>query len=205
MTAYGQGIAEANAASDRLAELGFPLGTVAYYDLEAYDTGNSACRAAVKSFVSGWTIQMHARSNLSGVYGASCTSGMTDFVASTAEPDRVWLAWWTYGGYSPSVSVFGFPCLSDAYWANHQRLRQYAGDHNETWGGLTLNIDSDVLDGSVADLCGGTVACKDGPPSWPAPPRASPSRRAPPSRSPGRRSRATRRIVSRPGTSQLPA
>jgi hypothetical protein len=33
-----------------------------------------------------------------------------------------------------------------------QRLRQYAGGHNETWGATTINIDSNVLDGRVANL-----------------------------------------------------
>ena len=31
-------------------------------------------------------------------------------------------------------------------------LRQYTGGHNEEWGGTTLNIDCDVLDGTVSDL-----------------------------------------------------
>ena len=31
-----------------------------------------------------------------------------------------------------------------------QRIRQYEGDHDETWGSLTLGIDSNVLDGVVA-------------------------------------------------------
>jgi hypothetical protein len=36
-----------------------------------------------------------------------------------------------------------------------QRIRQYAGSHvDETWGGVTLEIDSNVLDGIVADLGG---------------------------------------------------
>ena len=37
-------------------------------------------------------------------------------------------------------------------WANHQRLHQYAGPHNETWGGATVNMDSDAADGLVAGL-----------------------------------------------------
>jgi hypothetical protein len=31
-------------------------------------------------------------------------------------------------------------------WANHQRLHQYQGGHNETYNGATLNIDSDYVD-----------------------------------------------------------
>lgn len=32
---------------------------------------------------------------------------------------------------------------------NHQRMWQYAGGHYETWGGVALNIDCDVIDGIV--------------------------------------------------------
>lgn len=47
--------------------------------------------------------------------------------------------------------------LSNSLWNNHQRIRQYTGGHNETWGGLTLNIDSDVSEGVVASLHQATV------------------------------------------------
>jgi hypothetical protein len=40
--------------------------------------------------------------------------------------------------------------VPNTVWANHQRIRQYEGSHNETWGNLTLDIDSNVLDGVVA-------------------------------------------------------
>ena len=42
--------------------------------------------------------------------------------------------------------------LPDGLWYNHQRLRQYTGGHNETWGTTTLNIDSNALDGFVARI-----------------------------------------------------
>ena len=45
--------------------------------------------------------------------------------------------------------------IGSANSSNSQRLRQYAGDHNETWGGVTYNIDSNVLDGPVAVVPGG--------------------------------------------------
>ncbi len=34
----------------------------------------------------------------------------------------------------------------------HQRLKQYRGDHDETWGGVRINIDSDALDAPVATV-----------------------------------------------------
>jgi len=32
----------------------------------------------------------------------------------------------------------------------HQRIHQWGRDHSETWGGVTLNIDSSFVDGLVA-------------------------------------------------------
>ena len=43
-------------------------------------------------------------------------------------------------------SVFGDRYVSDAIWANHQRVHQYRGGHRETWGGVTINIDSNFID-----------------------------------------------------------
>ena len=48
-----------------------------------------------------------------------------------------------------SESVFGDPYVSDALWTNHQRIHQYRGGHKETWGGVTINIDNDYVDGAV--------------------------------------------------------
>jgi hypothetical protein len=63
----------------------------------------------------------------------------------------VWIAeWYIVPGYRPEVTVFDVDHLPDNYWSNHQRVYQYSGDHNETWGGVTINIDSNVLDGVVA-------------------------------------------------------
>jgi hypothetical protein len=45
--------------------------------------------------------------------------------------------------------------LSNDLWAEHQRLRQYAGDHTERWpaeGGMDWHIDSNVMDGIVASV-----------------------------------------------------
>lgn len=157
--AYQQGVAEANAAVERAAALGLTFsnksGTVLYYDLEAYfpPQGDTACRAAAQAFINGWTAQTHARGNLAGVYGATCSSYISDFVNSANVPDAVWLAVWMLPyQYRSSVSLFNLPCLSNSLWINQQRLRQYSGGHNETWGATLLNIDSNTLDAPVADI-----------------------------------------------------
>ena len=147
-TAYNQGISEANAATTIATALGMGH-TVIYYDLEAY-TATQVCRDAARSFMSGWSLQLRTLGFSAGVYGSPCTSYITDFVSSTNVPDVVWPAVWAYSAYSANASVFGLICMDDTLWSNHQRIRQYAGGHDETWGGVTLNIDSNVIDGVVA-------------------------------------------------------
>ena len=49
---------------------------------------------------------------------------------------------------TPNIYGFGSPCaLSDSLWNNHQRVHQYVGGHNEAYGGITINIDTNALDG----------------------------------------------------------
>ena len=158
-TAYNQGVAEANLAVERLAALGLTgpdkTGSVIFYDIEAYGT-NTACRNAVNSFMNGWVSQIRARGSLAGVYGSTlCNTGLSDFLSIANVPDAIWAARWYHsmgtGFYDPNASVWDLgSCIPNTAWANHQRIRQYEGDHNETWGNLTLGIDSDVLDGIVA-------------------------------------------------------
>ncbi len=168
IVAYDQGVAEADLAVTTAINLGLAeadgSGTVIYYDLEAYDTSNANCRSAANAFISGWVAQMHAYNNLGGVYGASCASAVSDWANIANVPDALWIANW-YGNagsvsYRQSASVWGAYCLSDSLWPNHQRLRQYAGGHNETWGGITLGIDSNVIDGplTVSNGTGGASA-----------------------------------------------
>ncbi len=157
--AYNQGVAEANAAVETAARLGLTFadktGSVLYYDLEAYfpPQGDTACRESARSFMAGWTAQLHARGNLAGVYGSTCRSYLSDFVSNPAVPDVVWPAVWILPyQYRPTVSLFNLACLDNSLWVDRQRLRQYSGGHNETWGATTINIDSNVLDGVVADI-----------------------------------------------------
>ena len=158
-TAYNQGVAQADLAVERLANLGLTYpdktGSVVYYDIEHYGT-DAACRAAVNSFMNGWVSQIHARGNLAGVYGSTlCNTGLSDFRTITNVPDVIWPARWYHnlgqGFYDPNASVWNLgSCIPNTAWANHQRIRQYEGSHFETWGNLTLEIDSNVLDGVVA-------------------------------------------------------
>ena len=175
---YDQGVAEADAAIGVAIGLGLAeangSGTIVYYDMEHYDTGNAACNEAVRSFISGWTGRLRSRGNLAGVYGNA--SALNSFVTIPNVPDAAWPARWLHTAYTSTVTVWDIPNLSNTLWVNHQRIWQYAGGHNEawnligseswehtadqnadtshpeTWGSVTLNIDCDVIDGIVASI-----------------------------------------------------
>ena len=151
---YDEGVAEADAAIGVATGLGLAeadgSGTIIYYDMEHYDTGNAACNDAVRSFISGWTGRLRSRGNLVGVYGNG--AALSSFATIANVPDAAWPARWIYTYYNSSATVWDVPNLSNTLWVNHQRIRQYTGGHPETWGSATLNIDCNVIDGIVASI-----------------------------------------------------
>ena len=73
--------------------LGLAPESVLIYDMEAYRTGEAACRAGVLAFLSAWTARLHDRGYLSGFY-SSMSSGVADQVANYhtvgyARPDHL--------------------------------------------------------------------------------------------------------------------
>jgi hypothetical protein len=144
--AGAQGAAAADDAVATAALLGLGPGSPIYYDMEGYSPGGSNT-PAVLAFLSSWTLELHARGYVSGVY-SSGSSGIADLVSQYGsgynEPDDIWVADWN------GIASASDPYLPAADWPNHQRLHQYKGGHNETWGGVTINLDNDYVDGAVA-------------------------------------------------------
>jgi hypothetical protein len=144
--ASAQGTAAAQDAVIDAQNLGLPPGSPIYNDMEYYSRTQSNT-TAVMAFLASWTSQLHSEGYLSGVYGNS-NSVIADLVArygtSYPEPDDIWMANWNGQASTTDASV------PAADWANHQRLHQYQGAHNETHGGVTINIDSDYLDAATA-------------------------------------------------------
>lgn len=149
LVARQQGIAEADAALEKAYSLGLTTaektGAVIYYDLENYDRTNYGCHSAAKAFVEGWSSQLRLRGNSAGVY--SLGPILNDFYALLEKPDVIWPAHWKTSDYDPEATVWDVYQLSNSFWDNHQRIRQYAGGHSETWGGISITVDSNVLDG----------------------------------------------------------
>jgi len=152
-SSYQEGRDEAEAAIQAAADIGLASSIIIHYDVEGYgNENNTACRSAVDAFLQGWTERLHQLGAKSGVYGSPCNSHVSDWANINPPPDDVWIAHWLGVKYDPNATVWDVTCLSNDLWPNHQRVRQYAGDHTETWGGLPLHIDSNVLDGKVVSL-----------------------------------------------------
>ena len=146
-----QGAAAAQDAAGNADALGLGAGSPIYFDLEAYATGNSGCTNAVLAFLSAWASQLHSLGYLAGAYG-SMASLMTDLSnnynnSSYTRQDDVWFA--HYNGEQSASDSASFPAFKDSYWPK-RRLHQYLGGHQQTWGGVTINIDENWNDGQIS-------------------------------------------------------
>ncbi len=162
-TAANQGAAAADDAAGKASGFGLPSGSPIYADVEGYKVGVAACTKSVQSFVIGWVNRLRADGFVAGVYGSAASTVRDVSALGAATPDAIWIANW-----NGVEGVFGDPYVSDSVWANHQRVHQYKGGHNEKWGGVSINIDSNYVDGPVVS---GTPV--QPPPPPPPPPAGS--------------------------------
>jgi hypothetical protein len=126
--------------------LGIGEGSPIYFDMESYTRTSSATNATL-AFLAAWTARLHALGYDSGVYSSSA-SGIADLVARQGsgyeEPDDIWIANWN-GKANASD-----PYVPASAWSQHQRIHQYRGGHDETWGGVTINVDNNYVEGATA-------------------------------------------------------
>ena len=119
-----------------------------YYDLEAYPPGGN-CSAAARKFISAWAFALHLSGYRRGdlqqpVLGDPRRGRATYDDSAYYRPDAIWIAAWNN---SPNLFGFNRHCaLSDSLWTDHQRIHQFLGGHNETWGGVTVNVDVNAVD-----------------------------------------------------------
>jgi len=162
--ARAQGRAEARTTVRVARRLGIVRRSTLWYDIEAFDISPTNCRESALSFLHSWTRALHYYGYRSGVY-SSAASGITMLddarvlrPGTHRMPDQVWIADWN-GRRDLSSSY-----VRDDGWRPHRRVHQYVGGHNETHGGVTINIDKNWLDlgrGSVVpaepEHCGGAA------------------------------------------------
>ena len=144
---------EGASAVEAAQKLGIVAGSTLWYDLEGFNLTKTHCRESALAFLSAWTDKLHALDYVSGVY-SSAGSGIKMLDDARVErpdevslPDRIWIARWD-GKANTSTDY-----IRNDGWRPGGRMKQYQGGHNETWGGVTINIDRNWLDlgkGSVA-------------------------------------------------------
>jgi glycoside hydrolase-like protein len=161
--AYAQGQAEADAATkgtrSAMQKLGLGSGSPVYFDIENY-TPSATCNgnptgSYVNSFLSGWVSEIQQNGYIAAVYGnptpaESWYIGGTGYSAVSPSPNDVWIP-----KYDNRVTIWGLTGLDDAAWPTHQRMHQYVGNQAVKWGGLQLQVDTDIED---ADVTGGNGA-----------------------------------------------
>ena len=129
-------------------------GSTLWYDLEGFDLTTPALpRVGARASSPRGPRKLHALDYVSGVY-SSAGSGikmLDDARVNRPDqvtlPDRIWIARWD--GKANTRTDY----IRDDGWRPGGRMKQYQGGHNETWGGVTINIDRNWLDlgrGSVA-------------------------------------------------------
>jgi hypothetical protein len=156
-----QGTTEGGRSVAAAKALGIVPASTLWYDLEGFNLGDTHCRESALQFLSGWVAQVRALGYKAGVY-SSAGSGIkmlddarVNRPGKFALPDAVWIARWD-GIANTSTSY-----LREDGWRPGGRVKQYMGGHDETWGGVRVNIDRNFLDvgrGSAAtpeNRCGG--------------------------------------------------
>ncbi len=168
-----QGRAEAADTVGRADTLGIAPGSTLWNDIEAFDISNRRCTDSTLAFLSGWTEGLHDLGYVSGAY-LSAARGMNALDAARigepgrfTMPDRIWIAEWVPEKQYRKPPTPTAPSLYSAYladdgWFPGGRMRQYRGGHDETYGGVRINIDTNYLDlgrgtrpGRTPVFCGG--------------------------------------------------
>jgi hypothetical protein len=149
--AAAQGQQAAVQAVNDAGTFGLGPGSPIYFDMEAYNETKASCVRAVLTFLDAWDRQLQASGYVSGVY-SSAASGVVDLQTTStigghalAKPQAIWFALW-----DNVVNLTGSPYMTPAVWTPTARSKQYAGPRVVTVGGISLNIDSDLVNGPVA-------------------------------------------------------
>ncbi len=139
-----QGRAEAKNAVYAARALGIRTGSTLFYDLEAFDASQTKCRQSALWFLGAWTNALKEADYVSGVYSsaASGIKALDDARVTPGNPipmpHQIWIAEWNNERTVESDYV-----RPDGW--RGRRIHQYRGSHDETYGGYTINIDSNIL------------------------------------------------------------
>jgi hypothetical protein len=155
--AIAQGEEAAVDAVAEAASVAIGPGSPIYFDMESYSRTSSAT-AATLAFLEAWTEKLHSLGYVSGVYssGASGIADLADQLGSGYSlPDNLWFANWN--GQATATD----PYVPANGWTQHQRIHQYRGGHDEAYGGVTINIDNNYVDGGTVGTAASTTGNED--------------------------------------------
>ncbi len=143
--AVAQGEEEAVDAVAQAAAVGMGPGSPIYFDMESYSRTSSATTATL-AFLQAWTEKLHSLGYQSGVYSSSA-SGIADLATQVGktytQPDNLWFANWN--GQASGADSY----VPAGAWPDHQRIHQYRGGHDESYGGVAINIDNNYVDAAT--------------------------------------------------------
>jgi hypothetical protein len=155
--ATAQGEEAAVDAVAQAAALAMGPGSPIYFDMESY-TRTASATAATLAFLEAWTEELHSLGYVSGVYSSSA-SGIADLAGQLGTgyvlPDHLWFANWN--GQANATD----PYIPASAWSQHQRIHQYRGGHDESYGGVTINIDSNYVDGGTVGTAASPTTNED--------------------------------------------
>jgi hypothetical protein len=143
----GHGIQVGGDTIIRARASGLRLGDPVYLDIEPWRRVDPECARQVALFLSSWVQTVRTAGYRTGIYSTPST-GIAVHRAIEAEPgmhapDLVWVASWND---TPGVPGNDIPAGA---WAG-RRMHQFRGDHLETWGGVTIEIDTNWVDAPTA-------------------------------------------------------
>jgi hypothetical protein len=137
-TAYNQGVTSAKNAFDAMLAAGFLGNDQVWLDIEGYSYGVAGCKAAVNSYVNGWSAQLGGDA---GVYGSVTGSQVDSWWTISHPPLEVWIAAWNVPSSNPNT-VWGISGVANSHWNGDQRMHQYRGSRN--YSGIDVDVDCAV-------------------------------------------------------------
>lgn len=168
-TTYRQGITSADYAANTAVALGINPGSPIYYDMEHYNSYVPGCNtnvdAVVASYLNAFVTELVSDGYVSGVYESS--SNLAAVFSDGNSPSDAWAAGGAYtdrdndNDFDPCATVWDNSWIGRD-WTYDDRLYQYTPGHYETWGGVTLNIDSDSANGDVTPWPAGDLTVNEG-------------------------------------------
>jgi hypothetical protein len=158
-TAQSQGEAEANAAVSKAESIGF-ANLYIVYDLESFNTGNSACVTAAASFVNGFEYQVHTVDGKHGaIYGSSCASDLDNYVNHSNVPEAIFPA---DAGFSDFATT-PIQCVANTHWDHNQRVHQWSINTRTRFlsgdSGPSIVLDEDCGDGPAQSTIAWDLGC----------------------------------------------